>query len=137
MKKIIVKSLKLGFIVGLIFFAIAPLGLAIAFFEFLSPVLLPGKKLIHILWPLSPPGVFGQVRIPANWWLSLIMLNGLVYSIFFFTIFLTRKIIANRTSKWIAISTIVLIFLAATGMLTNIYFLCTSPDKSWILQVGA
>ena len=30
-----------------------------------------------------------------------------------------------------------LVFLAITGMLTDLYFLFTSPDKSWIFRIGA
>jgi len=42
MNRVFLKSIICGFVVSLIFFTIAPLGLGILFIEILKPVLVPG-----------------------------------------------------------------------------------------------
>ena len=130
MTKLVVKSLILGFVIGIIFFALAPLALGIVFIEFLRPVLIPGIDLLKS---------FSQTTgsIPASQWIFAIALNGLIYSILFFAILFTLKNIADRKKQFFTIVVIIIIFLLITGMLTNLYSLLTSPNKSWILDVGA
>ena len=130
MTKLVIKSLIFGFIVGIIFFAIAPLALGIAFIEFLRPLLVPGVDLFKSFWQTTG-------LIPTSQWIFAIALNGFIYSIIFFAILLARKNIADRKTKLFTIVVIIIIFLLITGMLTNLYSLLTSPNKSWILDVGA
>ncbi len=132
MIKLAIESLLFGFLVGIIFFAIAPLALGIAFVEFLRPILIPGIDLLKLFWPWQSSG-----NIPASQWTLSIALNGFIYSILFFAILLARKNIADRKRKLFTIIVVILIFLLITGMLTNLYSYFISPNKSWILNVGA
>ncbi len=129
MTKVIIKSLVLGFIIGTVFLGIAPLGLGIAFVEFLRPILVPGIDLFRSLYQSgsgSLPWIFGFGFI----------LNGLIYTILFLSISLLKKYVVNRKVKLLTILAAILTFLATTGMLTNLYSFLTSPNKSWIFRIG-
>ena len=130
MTKLVIKSLIFGFIVGIIFFAIAPLALGIAFIEFLRPLLVPGVDLFKSFWQTTG-------LIPTSQWIFAIALNGFIYSILFFAVLFSNKNILDKKTKFLVIGLIIIIFLAATGMLTNFYSFLTSPNKSWILEIGA
>ncbi len=123
-----IKSLVLGFIIGTVFFGIAPLGLGIALVEFLRPILIPG---IDLFLPLYPSG---GGSLP---WIFGFILNGLMYTALFLSIFAVRKHVVHRKVRFLMILSVSLVFLAITGMLTDLYFLFTSPDKSWIFRLGA
>ncbi len=129
MTKVIIKSLVLGFIIGTVFLGIAPLGLGIAFVEFLRPILIPGIDLFRSFYQSgsgSLPWIFGFGFI----------LNGLIYTILFLSISLLKKYVVNRKVKLLTILAAILTFLAITGMLTNLYSFLTSPNKSWIFRIG-
>lgn len=129
MPKLIIKSLVLGFIVGAVFLGLFPLGLVIAFVEFLRPILIPGIDLIHKL------GL--NLNVGGSWFMMLgLILNGLIYSILFLSILAIRKYVVSRKIKFMAILFVILAFLAVTGMLANLYYFITSPNKSWIFMVG-
>ena len=123
-----IKSLVLGFIIGTVFFGIAPLGLGIALVEFLRPILIPGIDLFRPLYSS------GGGLLP---WIFGFILNGLIYTALFFSIFVVRKHVVHRKVRFLMIFSVSLGFLAITGMLTDLYFLFTSPDKSWIFRIGA
>ena len=122
------KSLVLGFMLGTVFFGIAPLGLGIAWVEFLRPILIPGIDLFRPLYPS------GSGSLP---WIFAFILNGLIYTAFFFSIFVVRTHVVHRKVRLLMILSVSLVFLSVTGMLTDLYFLFTSPDKSWIFRIGA
>ncbi len=123
-----IKSLVLGFMIGTVFFGIAPLGLGIALVEFLRPILIPG---IDLFRPLYASG-------SGSWpWIFGFILNGLIYTALFLSILLIQKHVAHRKGKFVMILFVSLVFLAITGMLTNFYLFLTSPNKSWILRIGA
>lgn len=128
MTRLTINSLAYGFVAGIVFFALAPLGLGIAMIEFLRPLLIPGVALFQLFWR-DLTGAAGLI-------LGLV-LNGMIYSILFLSFALVRKHITSRNGKLLTVVVVCLVFLAATGMLNNIYLLLTSPDKSWIFQVGA
>ncbi len=123
-----IKSLVPGFIIGTVFFGIAPLGLGIALVEFLRPILIPGIDLFRLLYPS------GGGSLP---WILGFILNGLIYTALFLSIFAVRKHVVDRKVRLVMILSVSLVFLAITGMLTDLYFLFTSPDKSWIFRIGA
>ena len=127
MPKLIIKSLVLGFIVGAVFLGLSPLGLVIAFVEFLRPILIPG---IDLFQPLVR-NVGGSLSMMLG-----LILNGLIYSILFLSILAIRKYVVSRKIKFMAILFVILAFLAVTGMLANLYYFITSPNKSWIFMVG-
>jgi len=87
MTKVIIKSLVLGFIIGTVFLGIAPLGLGIAFVEFLRPILVPGIDLFRSLYQS------GSGSLP---WIFGFILNGLIYTILFLSISLLKKYVVNR-----------------------------------------
>ncbi len=89
MYKLAEKSLLIGFIVGTVFLGIAPLGLGIRFVEILKPILAPGIVLFHPLWENTS----GSLR-----WMFALVLNGLVYSAFFFAVLSVKEYIKNRNS---------------------------------------
>ena len=123
-----IKSLVLGFIIGTVFVGIAPLGLGIALVEFLRPILIPGIDLFRLLYPSG--GV--------SWlWIFGFILNGVIYTALFLSIFAVRKHVVDRKVRLLMILSVSLVFLAITGMLTDLYFLFTAPDKSWIFRIGA
>jgi len=125
MTKVIIKSLVLGFIIGTVFLGIAPLGLGVAFVEFLRPILIPGIDLFRSFYQSgSLPWIFGFI------------LNGLIYTILFLSFSLLKKYVVNRKVKLLTILAAILTFLAITGMLTNLYSFLTSPNKSWIFRIG-
>jgi len=130
MTKLVVKSLMLGFIIGIIFFAVFPLGLVIAFVEFLRPLLIPGHDLFKSLWQTSG-------FVPASQWIFAIALNGVIYTILFFSILLIKKNVTDSRMKFFVIVVVILMFFSVTGMLTNLYYFFISPNKSWIFQIGA
>ena len=128
MTKVIIKSLVLGFIIGTVFLGIAPLGLGIALVEFLRPILIPG---IDLLRPLYQSGSGSLL------WIFGFILNGLIYTALFSSIFVVRKHVVRRKVRLLMILSVSLVFLAITGMLSDLYFLFSSPDKSWIFRIGA
>lgn len=128
MSKLIRQALIYGFVTGTLLFVIAPLGLGIAMIEFLRPILVPGIGLLQLFWQ-SPAGAVVLV--------SGLLLNGVIYSMLFLSISLLREQAFSRNTKLLTAVLVTLVFLAATGMLTNIYLLLVSPDKSWIFQIGA
>jgi len=128
MTKLIIKSLVFGFVIGAIFFGIAPLGLGIAFVEFLRPILIPGIVLFQPFWQSTT----GSMRLILG-----LFLNGIIYTILFLSFSLIRKHVMSRKAKQLTTLLVILSFLAVTGMLTNVYLLLTSPNKSWIFQIGA
>ena len=128
MTRLVLKSLVLGFVTGTVFLRVAPFGLVIGFVEFLRPILAPG---IDLFRPL-----FQYVSGPLLWMLGLV-LNGLVYTMLFLVIFLARKSVSSRGAKLLTTLLVLLVFLALTGMLTNLHSWLTSPNKGWIFQVGA
>ncbi len=128
MTRVIIKSLVLGFVIGTVFLGIAPLGLGIAFVEFLRPILIPGLVLIRPLYQS------GSGLLP---WILGFILNGLIYTALFLSILLVQKHVVQRRVRVVMILFVSLVFLAITGMLTNLYFFFTSPNKSWILRIGA
>ncbi len=128
MTKVITKSLALGFIIGTVFLGIAPLGLGIAFVEFLRPILIPGIDLFRPLYQS------GSGSLP---WIFGFILNGLIYTALFLSILVIQKHVVRRKVKIVMILFVSLVFLAITGMLTNFYFFFTSPNKSWIFRIEA
>ncbi len=128
MTKVIIKSLVLGFIIGTVFLGIAPLGLGIAFVGFLRPILIPGIDLFRPLYQS------GSGSLP---WIFGFILNGLIYTALFLSILLIQEHVVQRRAKVLMILFVSLIFLAITGMLTNLYLFFTSPNKAWILRIGA
>ena len=78
MKKLIQRSTIIGFILGTLFFALAPLGLGLSLFEFLKPVLVPGVYFVQFAG-INTVGLF-----PLALALSL---NVVVYSILVMSIF--------------------------------------------------
>lgn len=76
------KAVILGFILGIIFFVIAPLGLGSRAIESLRPILIPGVLLIQL---------FDQSMVSSVYVLSAIFLNGCIYSILVFMIFFIRS----------------------------------------------
>ncbi len=127
MTKVIIKSLVLGFIIGTVFFGLAPFGLGIAFVEFLKPILIPGIDLFRLFWQNTPGS---SPLVPG------LILNGIIYTLLFFTILLIRKHVISIKVKFLTILFVVLSFLAVTGMFTNVYLFLTSPNKSWIFEIG-
>jgi len=121
-----IRSLLLGFGTGTLFFLISPLGLGIAMVEFFKPVLAPGVSLVV----LFSKGGGGPLLLPIG-----LILNGLTYSVFFLSLGLVNLHLNQH--QILARIAVVLGFLTATGMLYNVILLLTSPDKSWIFQVGA
>jgi hypothetical protein len=86
-KTLITKSIITGFILGTIFFVIAPFGLGIYLIEIMKPVLTPGVSLIQLL---------GQTIVnPAYLFFSLFF-NGLIYSILVLIILMTHSHINSR-----------------------------------------
>ncbi len=81
------------------------LGLGIAFVEFVRPILAPG-----------------------------IDLSRLLYTALCFSLFSIQKNVGPRKAKWLMLVFISLVFLALTGMLTNLYVFFTAPNKAWILR---
>lgn len=128
MTKLIIKSLVFGFVIGTIFMGIAPLGLGIAFVEFLRPLLIPGINLLQSFWQ-SPGGS------PAL--LLGLFLNGIIYAMLFLSFSLSRKQVVSRKAKHLISWLVALLFLAVTGMLTNVVVLLSSENRSWIFQLGA
>jgi len=82
MRKLITKAIISGFILGSIFFVIAPLGLGSSLIENLRPALIPGALLMQL---------FGQGDVDLTYMLSSLFLNGLIYSILIFIITLVRS----------------------------------------------
>ncbi len=128
MTKLIIKSLVFGFMMGTLFFGIAPLGLGIAFVEFLRPILIPGVNLFQLFWQSTS----GSVSLTLG-----LFLNGMIYTMLFLSFSLIRKHLTSTKAKHLASLLVALSFLAVTGMLTNTYLFLTSPDKSWIFRIGA
>lgn len=81
MTSLIIRALIYGFILGSLFFAIAPLGLGIYLIELLKPVLVPGVLLAQL--------ILGNTAGSKPIILAL-FLNGIIYSIPFLAFSLTR-----------------------------------------------
>lgn len=125
---LIMKSLALGFIVGAVLLGVAPLGLAIAFVEFIKPILAPGIGILQLL---------SQNILGSSFWIFGLLLNGLVYALLIFGILFIRSYAKSKKAKLAMTSLVILAFLALTGMLNDLYFLLSSPNKSWIFRIGA
>jgi hypothetical protein len=80
--KIWSKSLFSGFLVGVLFLTIAPLGLAVSFIETLRPVLVPGLYLAQQLLGGGGGPMFFVIAMATN---------VLVFTAGFFLIFLIRN----------------------------------------------
>ena len=78
MKKVILRSTIIGFILGTLFFALAPLGLGLSLFEILKPVLVPGVYFVQFA------GINTVGLLPMALALSL---NVVIYSILVMSIF--------------------------------------------------
>ena len=87
MTRLILRSLLIGFIIGTIFLGIAPMGLGSVFVARLRPVLVPGRY----LFPRSLVNTLGSL-----WWVPLIILNGLVYTVFVFVILFAYRMVVGR-----------------------------------------
>ena len=90
MNILVKKCLTLGFVVCPVFLAIAPLGLGIAFIEFLKPVLDPGVRLLRLLWENTPDPLY---------WILALVLNGLVYSAFFYAVMFVKRYMKNGSGN--------------------------------------
>jgi hypothetical protein len=126
MTKVIIKSLVLGFIIGTVFLGVAPLGLGIALV--VRPILIPGIDLFRPLYQS------GSGSLP---WIFGFILNGLIYTALFLSILVVQKHVVHRKVRLLMILSVSLVFLAITGMLTDLYFFFTSPNKFWIIRIGA
>ena len=82
MSKLAIKSTVIGFILGTVFFVIAPLGLGITFIESLKPVLVPGVAAIQLL---------GVNTDGALLMISALFLNGLIYTLVVFSVLAARS----------------------------------------------
>lgn len=120
-----IKPLVFGFITGVVFVFVSTLGLVIGFFEFIRPALSPGTEILR----------GSAENIPAPLIVGII-LNGIIYAALFYAIALTKKFFDGR-KRTLAIAVIIIIFLALTGMLSDIFTFIVSPDKAWIFNVGA
>ena len=81
-KRLIQKSLFAGFLLGVLLFTIAPLGLGFYPIEVLRPVLVPGLLLTQLILG----GGISAVHI-----LLAVVLNGLVFSLLVLAILLSRS----------------------------------------------
>ncbi|MCF7980778.1 MAG: hypothetical protein K9K86_02265 [Pseudomonadales bacterium] len=82
MKRIILKSLICGFVVGTILFAIAPLGLGISLIEILKPVMVPGIVVTQLILGDS----VGVLPIAIA-----LLINGVIFTIPFAAFFYSSK----------------------------------------------
>lgn len=82
MKRIILKSLICGFVVGTILFAIAPLGLGISLIEILKPVMVPGILVTQLILGDS----VGVIPIAIA-----LLINGVIFTIPFAAFFYSSK----------------------------------------------
>jgi hypothetical protein len=89
MKKIIIKAIIFGFLTGILFLLVAPLGLGIYFIEILKPILIPGINLFRPVFDNTS----GYLR-----WVVAFILNGLVYTIFFLIVSLIKTYLVNNKS---------------------------------------
>lgn len=80
MKWVLINSLVCGFILGLFMFGLATLGLGSAFFEKLRPVLAPGLYAARLFVQGAPGPSIGFI----------IFMNGLLFTVLFIPIFLSR-----------------------------------------------
>lgn len=121
MTRLLLKALVYGFITGAVLLVLAPLGLTIAFVEFLKPVLAPGVSLLHM--------VSGNV-VGIAFWMLAVVLNGLVYAAFTFGLLFVCQRVSNRKARVVTMMQVILTFLAFTGMLGQLYRFIISPAKS-------
>ena len=133
MFRLIRQSIGSGFLVGTILMMLTPLGMLITIVDFLNPLFMPGVRLFQFFYhPLEKSaGVTSTVLF-----LSAILSNGIVYSLFFLSINMTQQYVKHKTARRIGIFVIILLFLALTGMLYNIYLLLQMPDKFGIFRIG-
>lgn len=82
MKRIILKSLICGFVVGTILFAIAPLGLGISLIEILKPVMVPGILVTQLILGDS----VGVIPIAIA-----LLINGVIFTIPFAAFFYSSR----------------------------------------------
>ncbi len=86
MEKMILRSLTIGLVLGVVFLALATLGLGLSFFEMMKPVLAPGVYLVQFMG-LEAIGMFSML-------LALIF-NVLIFSLIVLGVSITRA----RSSK--------------------------------------
>jgi len=87
MRNLILKSSLIGFLIGTVFFAIAPLGLGISVIEVFRPVLIPGVGFMHMI------GI-NTTYIATR--LCALLLNGLIYTAVVSIIFVTKSRVARK-----------------------------------------
>ena len=81
-RKLLIKPTLISFILGIVLFGIAPLGLGLSFVETLRPVLIPGVTVVQLLGVNSS----GSVAL-----FTALLLNGVIYSILALSILATRS----------------------------------------------
>ena len=82
MKKTLLRSVIIGFVLGVVSMGLATLGLAISFFEILKPVLAPGVYLVQFM------GINTDTPILL---ILALCLNVLVYSLIVMGVFLSYE----------------------------------------------
>ena len=90
MAKLHIKPIIFGFILGIAFFGIAPLGLGIWFIEYLKPILVPGIFLAQ----LASGDAIGLVPL-----IFAVFLNGIIYSIIILAISLVPAYLINKVKR--------------------------------------
>ncbi|MDA1371663.1 MAG: hypothetical protein O2971_13010 [Proteobacteria bacterium] len=123
------RPLLIGFGAGILLFAVSLLGLAVAMVEFLRPVLIPGINLVRV-FAVNPT----STTLPI---LAGIVLNGVIFALFFTSFSLISQHFTSPGKKRVAIIVLVLSFLLVTGMANELYGFWNSSNKSWIWQLGA
>jgi hypothetical protein len=109
-----IKAAILGFFTGVVLVPVAVLGLVVGLIEFLRPVLLPGVDALRTL----PQGVLQSFTLPL---LAVgVVLNGIIYGALLFGISLAHRNIAHKGIKVAIIAGVIMVFLAATGMIANL-----------------
>jgi hypothetical protein len=129
--KLVLKSLISGLVIGTVFTIVAVFGLVSAFIEFLKPILVPRIE------PFTSFFVFLKNVSGASSLIIALVRSWLTYTTLILVILLIQKYVEDRKLKFFAILFVILVFLALTGMFTNLYYFLSSPNKSWIFQVGA
>ena len=111
LSKLVIKSLIFGFITGTVLLVISFFMIVSTFVEFFIPILTPGATLVDLYSGNAPTYVI---------WISIFVLNVLVYSTLYFIISLIAKKILSRKAKFIAVFIVVVLFLVFTGMISNL-----------------
>jgi len=89
-RKLLIKPTLISFILGIVLFGIAPLGLGLSFVETLRPVLIPGVTVVQLLGVNTS----GSVTL-----FIALLLNGVIYSILVLSILATRSYLNNRDQR--------------------------------------